>query len=264
MKKQNDIQWLGQTSFRFVKGTRPAWTTAAKKIPLVKGEDRRHGLHGNEVITKAAEIILNHELQKSGREKTKKKLYTNLKSRGVPLKRLEQQELTQLISTFRKYAFSKATNLLPGDGDYNKAIEAVRKKVVTLQKKLHMHFFSQGATADEIALKAYKAYLLKALRTKSAGSKSRRQHIIDDITSNVLIPLIKQSQDILAVDRALTAIADTTKIDIGFSQAKCFKGYNQKILKWDARIKRGLISEEGLTQGLFNTLIGYRPRRKKA
>ena len=71
-KTSSDIQWLDDGTFCFSKGSRPLWTSDAKNIVLAKDQDRRDGLHGAEVITKAVEKFINNELKKSGEKKRKK------------------------------------------------------------------------------------------------------------------------------------------------------------------------------------------------
>lgn len=260
--QKNTLRWHKDGSFSFLKGSRPSWTSEAKKMPLTKGQDRRHGLHGAEVITKACQIFINNELKKSGDKKTHKKLYINLTSRIITLKNLKQKTLNELINTFRKYAFSKVGNLLPGDGNYNKAIESVRKLIVNIKNNLHIKFFSQGEMPNEVDVKKYKRHALSLLRSKVSKSNTPIKDIINDILVSVVIPSVKNCESIEKIDNTLTAIIDTTKIDIGFSDTKFFKRYNKSILKLDTRIKRGITAEEGLTQEIHNKLIGYRPRRK--
>lgn len=261
-KKLSDIQWLDDGTFCFTKGSRPLWTSDAKNIMLAKNQDRRHGLHGAEVITKAVEQFINNELKKSGRKKTTKKLYVNLKSRKVALKSFEEQTLDQLINKFRKYAFSKVSNLLPGDSDYNRAIETVRQRMENIKKKLYLEFFSQGEMPQEIEVKKYIKYTLGLLKSSNSKNQSTRKKIIDNIINDVVIPRIKTCEDIREVDETISGVTDTTKIDIGFADAGLFKRFNKRVLDLDARIKRGIIAEEGLTQDIFNKLIGYRPRKK--
>lgn len=261
--KKNTLQWYKNGSFSFLKGSRPAWTSEAKKLPVTKGQDRRHGLHGDEIITKACQTFINNELKKSGVKKTHKKLYVNLTSRIITLKNLKQKTLDELINTYRKYAFSRVTNLLPGDGNYNKAIESVRKLIVNIKNKLHIKFFSKGAMPNEVNAQKYKRNALSLLRSKVSKNKTKIKDIINDILVSVVMPSVKSCENIVKVDNTLTGIIDTTKIDIGFSDTKFFKRYNKRVLMLDTRIKRGITAEEGLTQEIHNKIIGYRPRRRK-
>ena len=261
-KTLSDIKWLDDGTFCFAKGSRPLWTSDAKNIVLAKNQDRRHGLHGAEVITKAVEKFINNELKKSGRKKTAKKLYVNLKSRKISLKSFEEETLDHLINKFRKYAFSKVSNLLPGDSHYNRAIETVRKRMESVKKKLYLEFFSQGEMPKEIEVKKYINYTLGLLKSSNSKNQSKRKKIINNIINDVVIPRIKTCEHIREVDETIAGITDTTKIDIGFADAGFFKRFNKRVLRLDTRIKRGIIAEEGLTQDIFNKLIGYRPRKK--
>ncbi|MEM7174186.1 MAG: hypothetical protein AAF380_02940 [Bacteroidota bacterium] len=209
-------------------------------------------------------MFINNELKKSGHKKTHKKLYVNLTSRLTTLKNLQSKTLDELINTFRKYAFSKVSNLLPGDGNYNKAIESVRKLTVNLKNKLHTKFFSQGQMPDEIDFHTYRKYTQSLFKAKTTKKNTPIKSIINDILNNVAIPSIQNATSIIAIDQALTALIDTAKIDIGFADTNQFKKYNKRVLDLDTRIKRGITAEEGLTQEIFNKLIGYRPRRRKA
>ncbi len=260
--QKSPITWHRDGTFSFKKGSRPSWTTEAKKIKLHKGQHRRHGLHGDEVITKATQIFINNELKKSGTKKTHKKLYVNLSSRIPRAKKLKEKTLEELINTFRSHAFSKVGNLLPGDGNYNTAIEVVRTQIEKAKDKLHRKFFSKGEMPEEIPLAKYQRHAQSLLKPKVTKSKTKIKAIVNDILLNVAIPSIKQAKSIITVDQAMNAIIDTTKIDIGFGETKFFKRYNKQVLAIDTRLKRGFTAEEGLTQEIFNKLIGYRPRRK--
>lgn len=257
------MEWKGDGSFVFLSNTRPAWITEAKNMALAKGEDRRHGLHGAVIITKACEGFINNELKKSGRDKTHKKLAVNLTSRLLPRTKLSNKSLEALIEMFRKYAFGKVSNLLPGASAYNRGIESVRKVVTTAQGKLRRKFFGQGEMASEVPFTKYQREAVVLLRPKKSKTISEMKQVINDILSNVVIPRLKQSSTILELDQVLTSIIDSTKVDIAFSETKAGKRFNKRVLDLDTRIKRGLNNGEGLTQEIFNKLIGYRPRRKR-
>ena len=262
-KTKQSLQWHKDGSFSFLKGNRPVWTTDAKKMELQQGEHRRHGLHGAEIITKSCQTLINQELKKSGEKKTHKKLYINLKSRITPSQKLENKGLEALIDTFRRYAFSKVDNLLPGDGDYNKAIEVTRQLVSRIKEKLHHDFFGRGEMPDEVDVTKYKRACLSLLKRKVTKAQSTMKEIVNEVLTKVTIPRVKDGQTILAIDDALTGIIDTAKIDIGFADTKVAKRFNRRVLKMDTRIKRAVVAEEGLSQAIFNTLIGYRPRRRR-
>ena len=91
------------------------------------------------------------------------------------MKSWEEETLDQLINKFRKYAFGKVSNLLPGDSDYNRAIETVRKRMESIKKKLYLQFFSQGEMPDEIEVKKYINYTMGLLKSPNSKNQSRRK-----------------------------------------------------------------------------------------
>ncbi len=260
------LEWHKDGTFSFSKSSRPTWISVVKKMKIAAGQDRRHGLHGEIVITQACETFINNELKKRGKEKTYKKLCRNLGSRINAIKKniKATTNLEKLINTFRKYAFGKVENLLPGDGQYNKAIEAVRKRLTGTRNKMHKKFFSQGELPNEIKLSNYKKYVLAILQIKKVAPKGSIKEIVNDIITSVVQPAIKQSSTILAIDEIITNIIGTTTLDVAFEKTKIGRKYNKRVLLLDTKIKRAITNEEGLTRWVFNNLIGRPIPRKKA
>ena len=258
---KEQIVWHQDGSFSFAKGLRPAWISAATKMKVAAGEDRRHGLHGDAVITKAAETFINNEIRKTSPEKTAKRLFRNLNTRIKKLR--EKASLSDLISKFRQHAFGHVGNLLPGDGNYNKAIEATRRRLTRARETLGATFFGDGQMPDQVDVAKYKQKalaLLKVERKKKGGDISV---IVDDILQHVVHPMIRESKDILAIDSALIGVIGTTTLDIAFEKTKMGKKFNKRVLRIDAKLRQAAVNEEGLSRWLFNNLIGYPIPKKK-
>lgn len=253
------VKWNDDGSFNFLKGTRPSWTEEAAAVKVLPGQDRRHGLHGSDILTNTCEALLNDEIKRTSTERTFKRLKTNMLSRGVILS--DKIGLDEIIEMFRKYSFSKVKNLLAGDGNYNKGIQQAKTKIEKILEKVHHKFFESGDLPEEIDKNEYKAEVLRKLSNSvDEKSKSPITAVSNYIIKEVVIPTINNLKNINDIDNFLMSIRDTTKIDIAFSDSKGFKIFNKKILEWDTKLKRAINSGRGLSEQIFNLLIGYRKR----
>ena len=181
------------------------------------------------------------------------------------INRLDKKaSLEDLINTFRQHAFGHIANLLPGDGNYNKAIEATRRSLIRAKEALAKAFFSDGQMPDEIQLHLYKKKALSLLKVERRRKGGEISMIVDDIILCVVHPMIKESKDILAVDSVFAGVIGTTTLDIAFEKTKMGKKFNKRVLRIDTRLKQAAINEEGVSRWLFNNLIGYPiPKNKK-
>lgn len=260
-KKKDQIVWREDGSFFFPSGNRPIWTTAAKNIKVEKDQDRRHGLHGNDILTRACEELVNAELRKSSKEEVAEKIKINLMKRGVKIRDSSFEGLVQLL---RKLCFSKVDNLLPGDSHYNRAINQIKERSEKVQKKLELEFFSHGEMPNEVDLEKYRRRCLSLLKPAAASSTPGKiKMIVDSAIQEIAIPMIKQASNLEEITQAIFSMRDSGRIDIAFSNLNQSKKFNKSILKWDTLIKRFIVSNDGLSQHVFNLFVGKKNSTKK-
>ncbi len=133
---------VNKNSSGFKFSGRPAFDSAAKKIKVKKGQDRRHVIGYDDVIKPSFEKIINLVIGKVGEaafRKLQSKLYTKHKITRAPKESAAVEKhlifgLTKLNST--------PGNLNPEAADENQAIEHVRQQGLRINQKLGEAFSS--------------------------------------------------------------------------------------------------------------------------